>query len=145
MKTVMGFIFVVLAAVCAACATEASRTLPALPDPPSALQIQQSLEKTPSGDYPGYQRIVADGHERYCRRNLNPLADDKVVCVTEAQVRIEHFQAQQALQAQQSQLAQAQMLKDATRPPTPNIDARQNAMQMQQSANTMPGQYMGQH
>ncbi len=128
MKTITRFVFVLVAAVLTACATQPPRTLSALPDPPSARQIQGSLWKSSSGDYPGYQRILVDGQERYCRQNpgMSRHAESRLVCLTEAQVRTEH------MLAQQSQLRQAVEFENATRPPTPNIDNLQAAVQAAQ-------------
>ena len=140
MGTIRSFAFAGAAAALAACATQPSRTLPALPDPPAALQLQQPLVKTPSGDYPDYQRIVVDGQELYCRQNQtkNPRTDSKVTCLTEAQLQTEHLLALQA------QVRRTLVFETATRPPTPNLNSVQAGVQAQQNFANLPAQYGGQ-
>lgn len=139
MKMIRSFVFVGVAAVCAACATQPPRTVSALPQPPTARQILQPLAKSPSGDYPGYQRIVVDGQTRYCRQNptTDPETGSRVVCLTDAQLRTEHLLAQQQLRLQEAQSRQ-----DWTRSPTPNLDSQAAAVQLQQSAANLPS-YVG--
>ena len=51
MKTISGFILLVSAAACAGCAT--------VTPPPT-------LASHPDHYYPGYQRVLVDGQERFC-------------------------------------------------------------------------------
>ncbi len=138
MKAINGLVYLAIAGACTGCATPSPRTVSALPDPPSAVQVLQPLMKTPSGDYIGYQRIVVDGQQRYCRQNLtkNPQTESRVVCITEAQLRTEHLLAQE-----RAQLRQTQLLQGASRPPTPNREAQQASMQLMQNAANIPGPY----
>jgi len=77
-----------------------------------------------SPDYPGYKRVLVNGQERYCYATGSG-TERKAVCFTQVQV-------------QQAQLRQAQMLENGTRPPTPNLDAQQAGLQLQQSAADLP-------
>ena len=149
MKTIRTFVFVVVPVLCAACASESSHTLPAFPAPPTARDIEQPLEKTAEGTYPGYERIVVDGQELYCRQTavVDSQTGSKVACMTEAEVRSEHQLAQmkaQLLAQERSQARQSQNFETGSRPPTPNIDNQASAMQLQQSVANVP-MYSGQH
>jgi hypothetical protein len=113
MKTIRTFVFVVIPVVCAACATQQPRTISALPEPPTAQEMQQ-LKRLPNGSYPGYQRIMVYGQEQFCRQAAPDgvvrdstclhvrtyeittrvsLSESRVVCLTEAELRIEHVVA----------------------------------------------------
>jgi hypothetical protein len=87
MKTIRTFVFVVIPVVCAACASERPRTISALPEPPTEQDLQY-LQRLPDGNYPGYQRIMVNGQERFCRqvpRGLLP--ESRVLCLTEPELR----------------------------------------------------------
>jgi hypothetical protein len=77
-----------------------------------------------SPDYPGYKRVMLDGQERYCYATGSG-TERKAVCFTRVQV-------------QQAQLRQAQLLQNGTSPPTPNLDAQQAGLQLQQSVGNIP-------
>ena len=110
MKTIRTLVFVVIPVVCAACATQQSRTISALPEPPTA-QDMQRFQRSPNGDYPGYQRVVVDGQEQFCRQaTRGSLSESRVVCLTEAQLRTEHLLAQEQAQQLQRQLQQSEEL-----------------------------------
>lgn len=114
MKTITSFVFVVIAAAGAACATHepttsstAPRTIPALPQPQTYSKAQlAALRKTPGGNYPGYQHIVVDGQNLYCRKNLatDSNAERSVRCLTEAQLWAEQLRAQELANAQEQDL-----------------------------------------
>ena len=99
MKTITGFIFLVTAAACAACATREPPTLPSHPEAQATASELGALVKKPGDNYPGYQRIVVDGQERYCRNDLatGSHTERKAVCLTEAQVKAEQLRAQEFL------------------------------------------------
>ena len=136
MKMINGFIILAVAAACAGCATQPSRTLSALPDAATARQTLRPPVKSASGDYAGYQRIVVDGQERYCRKNeaANSLTESKVVCVTESQLRTDYLLAQQARLTRENNFDYSA--------PTPNLNSLQTGVQLQQAAANMPG-YVG--
>lgn len=120
MKMINGFIVLAIASACVGCATQPPRTLSALPD-------------TQPSSKAYYQRIVEDGQVRYCRTvPVRANTESRVVCLTEAQLQAEQLQ----------QLSQARLVEDGVRPPTPNLDSRQAAIQLQQSAANIPG-YVG--
>ena len=115
MKAISGFIILAVAAAGAGCATQ--RTLPSHP--------------VASGDrFPGYQLVLVDGQERYCYA-VRTATDRKAVCATAAELDAEHDRL-------------ARTVEYGSRPQTPNIDARQASIQLQQSAANLPGQYTGQ-
>lgn len=70
----------------------------------------QQLQRLPDGNYPGYERIVVNGQERFCRqvpRGLLP--ESRVLCLTEPELELEtaHLLArEQALQLQLQELQQ---------------------------------------
>jgi len=99
MKTITGFIFLVAAAVCTACATQESATLPSHPEGQATAAQRSAFEKKPGDNYPGYQRIVVNGQERYCRNDLatGSHTERKAVCLTEAQMKAEQLRAQEFL------------------------------------------------
>jgi hypothetical protein len=98
MKTIRTFVFVVIPVVCAACATQQPRTISALPEPQTAQDVQQ-LQRLPDGNYLGYQRIMANGQDRFCRQTTSDsLSGSRVVCLTEAQVRTEQLLARDQVQ-----------------------------------------------
>ena len=116
MKTISGFILVMVAAACAACATQ--RTLPSHP-------VVQS-----GGYIPGYQHVLVDGQDRYCYAKGSG-TERKAICLTDAAVW-------------EARNRREQMVENGTRPPTPNLDSQQVGVQLLQSAANMPGQYTGQ-
>ena len=73
MKTINGFIFLVVAAACTACATQ-----------------PQTIASHPEAgrQYPGYRLVMVSGQPRYCYA-VDSGTDRKAVCLTEAQVRQE--------------------------------------------------------
>ena len=134
MKAIRTFLFVVIPLVCAACATQHPRTISALPEPPTARDLQQ-FQRLPNGNYPGYQRIMVNGQEQFCRQKSgffvngavqdvsgglraltdavatrDGLSESRVVCLTEAQVRTERLLALEQAQLLQRQLQQQQAL-----------------------------------
>jgi hypothetical protein len=114
MKTFGGLILLVIAAACEGCATQ--RTLPSHP-------VAES-----GGSFPGYQRVLVDGQERYCYA-VRTDTERKAVCATAAQ-----------LEAEQQHLARS--VQYGSRPLTPNVDAQYAGVQLQQSAADLPG-YVG--
>jgi hypothetical protein len=143
MTTITGFVFVMVAAACAACATHGpatsstARTLPALPQPQiySASQLA-ALRRTPGGNYPGYQRIRVDGQAHYCRKNRATGSDTEstVVCITEAQIWAEQLRVQELASAQEraQELASAQE-QDLRRSGTQQIENQEASRQQLQS------------
>jgi hypothetical protein len=109
-----GFLILAIAAACAGCATE--RTIPSHP-------LAQA-----GGSFPGYQRVMVDGQERYCYA-VRSGTERKAVCATAAQ-----------LEAEQQRLART--VEYGSRPLTPNVDAQYAGVQLQQSAANIPG-YVG--
>jgi hypothetical protein len=142
MKTITSFVFVVVAAACAGCATNepatsfaAPRTLAALPQPQiySAAQLN-ALRKTPGGNYPGYQHIVADGQNLYCRKNrtTDSNTETTVICLTEAQIWTEQLRAQVSALERAQQLASAQE-QDLRRSGTQQLESQEAALQQLQN------------
>jgi hypothetical protein len=137
MKTITSCIFVVVAAACAGCATHepatsgtTGRTLPALPQPQTySAATLAALRKTPGGTYPGYQRIVADGRNLYCRKNFatESNTEGKVICLTEAQLWTEQLRAQERAQ----ELANIQ--QDQRNSGTQQIQSQEGWRQLAQS------------
>ena len=99
MKTLTGFILLIGIAACSASAADTvpPRTLPSHPEPQSATSESAATSKEYGGAYAGYQRIVSNGQERYCRNDVatGSRTERKAVCLTAAQMRIEQLKAQQ--------------------------------------------------
>ena len=114
MKSFSGLILLVVAAASAGCATE--RSLPSHP-------VAES-----GRSFPGYQRVLVDGQERYCYA-VRTETERKAVCATAAQ-----------LEAEQQRLARS--VEYGSRPFTPNVDAQYTGVQLQQNAANIPG-YVG--
>ena len=114
MKTFSALMLLAVAAACVGCATE--RTLPSHP-------VAES-----GGSFPGYQRVLVDGQERYCYA-VRTDTERKAVCATAAQLEAE-------------QLRLARSVEYGSRPLTPNVDAQYAGVQLQQSAANIPG-YVG--
>ena len=121
MKTITGFVFLTVAAACAVCIAQTPaassapvttaaptedavppRTLPSHPDPnaPSVASQPAAPSKGYGGAYAGYQRVVSNGQERYCRNDVatGSHTERKAVCLTEAQVRLQQIKTQQFMQ-----------------------------------------------
>jgi hypothetical protein len=112
MKTIRAFVFVVIPVICAACATQQPRTISALPEPPTAQGLQQ-LQRLPNGNYPGYQRIMVNGQEQFCRQTTrSSQSESRVACLTEAQLRTGRLLALEQEDLLQRQLQQSQELWD---------------------------------
>ena len=93
MKAIRTFVFVVIPVACAACATQQPRTISALPEPPT-VQDRLQFQRLPTGNYPGYQRIVVNGLEQFCRQTSRDLlSEGRVICLTEAELRTVHLLA----------------------------------------------------
>jgi hypothetical protein len=117
MKTIAAFIVLMSATACAVCAAQSPatssaptasatpendtvppRTLPSHPPEAESTAAKPAAQsKTYGGAYTGYQRVVSNGQERYCRNDVatGSHTERKAVCLTEAQVRIEQLKAQQ--------------------------------------------------
>lgn len=117
MKPTTTFILLIGAMACAVCAaqTPATSSAPAaaaasktdavpprtLPSHPPEAQSAASKPSAPAkaygGAYTGYQRVVSNGQELYCRNDVatGSHTERKAVCLTQAQVRIEQLKAQQ--------------------------------------------------
>ena len=104
MKTINGFIFLVVAAACTACATQ-----------------PQSIASHPEAgrQYPGYRLVMVSGQPRYCYA-VGSGTDRKAVCLTEAQVRQE-LTARQAARLSEN-------YSDLLRPLTPNVALNNGGM-----------------
>ena len=108
MKTIRTFVFAVIPVMCAACATQPPRTISALPELPTAQDLQQ-FQRLPNGNYPGYQRIVVNGQEKFCRQTLTgSLSESRVFCLTETQLGTERLVALDRVQLLQLQLVKQQ-------------------------------------
>jgi hypothetical protein len=97
MKTITGLILLVVAGACTACATQEPPTLPSHPEGQAVAPQIGALEKKPGDNYPGYQRIVVNGQERYCRNDMatGSHTERKAICLTQAQVKAEQLRAQE--------------------------------------------------
>jgi hypothetical protein len=116
MKTIRAFVFGLIPVVCAACATQQPRTISAFPDPPTVRDLQL-LQRLPNGNYLGYQRIVVNGQEQFCRQSVrNWLSDGRVFCLTEAELRTDHL-----LALEQAQTAPQPSAADGGQPMIANI------------------------
>lgn len=119
MKTITGFVFLMGAMACAVCAAQTPatssapvsaaapesdsvppRTLPSHPDAQSTPSPPAAAPKGHGGAYAGYQRVVSNGQERYCRNDVatGSHTERKAVCLTEAQVRLQELKTQQFMQ-----------------------------------------------
>ncbi len=120
MKTFTGFIFLAAVAACTLCAAQTPatssapaaaaessatatdvppRTLSSHPDTPGAPQSAPPQNR-PGGDYVGYQRIVVNGRELYCRNDkaTGSHTERNAVCMTEAQVKAEQLRARMLIE-----------------------------------------------
>jgi hypothetical protein len=119
MKTITGFVFLMGATAFAVCAAQTPapssapvaavvpaaesvppRTLPSHPDVQSAAAQPAAPPTGHGGAYAGYQRVVSNGQERYCRNDVatGSHTERKAVCLTESQVRLQELKTQQFLQ-----------------------------------------------
>ena len=119
MKTITGFVFLTVAAACAVCTAQTPapssapaaaaaptedavppRTLPSHPDAQTDASQPAAPPKGYGGAYTGYQRVVSNGQERYCRNDVatGSHTERKAVCLTEAQVRLQQIKTQQFMQ-----------------------------------------------
>jgi hypothetical protein len=122
MKTMTGFVFLLFAAACAVSAAEEPvtssapaaatptqaapapsevesvppRTIPSHPDPQTTASHTLAPPDGHGAEYKGYQRIVFDGQELYCRNDVSTgsHANRKPVCLTEAQMKSQQLAVQ---------------------------------------------------
>ena len=74
------------------------RTLPSHPEEqPAATAPPAAPVKQQIGDYLGYQRIVVNGQERYCRNDkaTGSRTQRTAVCLTQAQVKAEQLKTEE--------------------------------------------------
>jgi hypothetical protein len=101
MKPIARFAFLMGATACAVCTAQTPavppRTLPSHPEEQSATTQPVEPVKKQLGDYAGYQRIVVNGQERYCRNDkaTGSRTERTGVCLTAAQVRAEQLRVQE--------------------------------------------------
>ena len=133
LKTITGAVFLMGAMACAVCAAQTPatssgpvaaaapendavppRTLPS--HPPEAQSAASKPTAAPSksygGAYTGYQRVVSNGQELYCRNDVatGSHTERKAVCLTQAQVRIEQLKAEQFMLDMQRKAGSEQQL-----------------------------------
>ena len=130
-KTIAGAVFLLGAMACTVCAAQTPapssapvasaatetdavppRTLPSHPEAQSAESKPVAPSRTYGGAYTGYQRVVSNGQELYCRNDVatGSHAERKAVCLTEAQVRIERLKAEQFMLDMQRKAGSEQQL-----------------------------------
>jgi hypothetical protein len=107
MKLITQFAFLMCATACAVCTAQTPATSPAPAVPPRTLPShpeEQSVTPKPAGpvkkqlgDYAGYQRIVVNGQERYCRNDkaTGSRTERTGVCLTASQVQAEQLRVQE--------------------------------------------------